>query len=150
MESLIRMPMMGCGTPRRLPWKSASSCRPISGTSRTWRDVWREFRSWSDLRPQSQLFAFPRDVVDAIGTAQKFSGFLDRAAGWCASRSQFLKHWPPPATLQSQPATPWCRAPILGGLKYAVWRLPAFAASCHRARPPADRSADPMTRRQLR
>src|ERR1700736_2032409 len=61
-----------------------------------------------------------------------------------------LKQRPPEATLQSLPATPWYRARIWEGLKYAVWRLPAFAASCHRARPPADRSADPMTRSRLR
>jgi hypothetical protein len=35
-------------------------------------------------------------------------------------------------------------------LKIYVWRLPAFAASCLRARQPADQSADPKTRRQLR
>jgi len=45
------------------------------------------------------------------------------------------------------PATPWSHALIWGGLKYAVWRPPAFAASCHRARQPADRGAYPKTRR---
>jgi hypothetical protein len=30
---------------------------------------------------QSQLSAFARDIVDAIGAAQKFGGFLDRAPG---------------------------------------------------------------------
>jgi hypothetical protein len=34
----------------------------------------------------------------------------------------------------------------LGSVKYAVWRPPAFAASCHRARQPADRGACPKTR----
>jgi hypothetical protein len=38
--------------------------------------------SGPDVRSQSQLFAFARDIVDATGAAQKFCGFLDRAAGF--------------------------------------------------------------------
>jgi hypothetical protein len=38
--------------------------------------------SGPDARSQSQLFAFARDIVDATGAAQKFCGFLDRAAGF--------------------------------------------------------------------
>jgi hypothetical protein len=57
---------------------------------------------------------------------------------------------PPAATLQSLLATPCCLALIWGESKYTVWRPPAFAASCHRARRSADRNADPKTRCKLR
>jgi hypothetical protein len=39
--------------------------------------------------------------------------FKTEVESWCHLQS---KHWPPPATLQSLPATPWYLAPILGGL----------------------------------
>jgi hypothetical protein len=48
------------------------------GTFRTLRDARRE----SGMRVKPDIIvAFPRDIIDAIGAAEKFGGFLDRAAG---------------------------------------------------------------------
>jgi hypothetical protein len=57
---------------------------------------------------------------------------------------------PPQATLQSLPPKPWSFALIWREPKYTVWRPPAFAGFCHRARQPADRNAYSRTPTQLR
>jgi hypothetical protein len=63
-------------------------CNKI-GTFRKWRDVWREsgLRVKPDISGAGPSASIPAlrisvRIVDAIGAAQKFGGFLDQAAGF--------------------------------------------------------------------
>src|SRR5258708_8298987 len=136
-----------CALTGLVNWKIPPHLESVVEVNRDEAEVWGRRRDSVDKSTMRLRFG------QLKGTPLKEKRFYRLHAGPAAPpdaahgpRFPRLKHRPPEATLQSLPATQWPRAPRWGWPKYTVWRPPAFAASCHRARQPADRTADPRTR----